>query len=347
MNRRNKKEQGITLVALVVTIVVLLILASVSIATLTGENGIITQANNAKEKTIIESEKEAINIAYIGCKGKNYKNIEENIIASQLQTELNKNGNDAVVEDLDTNLIVIFEKTKNKYIVEQDGQIIAEKEAKEIIINAGNYYNYLYWETLTGEVYIQLWEEKPGYFEVNKNDSTIVTKNGIKDMGFNYLLDKEGKIYMIGDNEYGQLGNGTTVDSDKPICINDIDGNPLNGKNIVQVIPLDDRMIVLDSEGKLYVWGYNEDGRLGNGAVDNVLTPICINDIDSHILNRKKIIKVVTIGYDEEVSIFVLDDEGKAYSWGNNTNGQLGYDSPTDYTTVSMCINEMRFKYSR
>ncbi len=49
MNR--KKNNGITLIALVITIVVLLILAGVSIATLTGENGILTRANEAKEAT--------------------------------------------------------------------------------------------------------------------------------------------------------------------------------------------------------------------------------------------------------------------------------------------------------
>ena len=45
------KEKGITLIALVVTIVILLILAGVSIAMLTGDNGILTQAQNAKNKT--------------------------------------------------------------------------------------------------------------------------------------------------------------------------------------------------------------------------------------------------------------------------------------------------------
>ena len=49
--KRFKNEIGITLIALVITIIVLLILAAVSIATLTGENGILTQANNAKEQT--------------------------------------------------------------------------------------------------------------------------------------------------------------------------------------------------------------------------------------------------------------------------------------------------------
>ena len=46
-----KNKKGITLIALVITIIVLLILAGVTIATLTGPNGIITRANEAKQKT--------------------------------------------------------------------------------------------------------------------------------------------------------------------------------------------------------------------------------------------------------------------------------------------------------
>ncbi len=46
-----RKNKGVTLIALVVTIIVLLILAAVSIATLTGENGILSQANKAKVET--------------------------------------------------------------------------------------------------------------------------------------------------------------------------------------------------------------------------------------------------------------------------------------------------------
>ena len=45
------ENRGITLIALVITIIVLLILAGVSIAMLTGENGILTQAQKAKEET--------------------------------------------------------------------------------------------------------------------------------------------------------------------------------------------------------------------------------------------------------------------------------------------------------
>ena len=48
---KRKQAKGITLIALVITIIVLLILAGVSIAMLTGQNGILTQAQNAKNRT--------------------------------------------------------------------------------------------------------------------------------------------------------------------------------------------------------------------------------------------------------------------------------------------------------
>ena len=53
-----KKNSGITLIALVITIIVLLILAGVTIATLTGENGILTRASDASKETEIASVKE-------------------------------------------------------------------------------------------------------------------------------------------------------------------------------------------------------------------------------------------------------------------------------------------------
>lgn len=56
------KQKGITLIALVVTIVVLLILAGVSINLLLGDNGIITKAKGAKEEYSKSSVKEKVNL---------------------------------------------------------------------------------------------------------------------------------------------------------------------------------------------------------------------------------------------------------------------------------------------
>ena len=57
-----ESEKGITLIALVITIIVLLILAAVSIAMLTGENGILSKASNAKEKHLIAQYEEELNL---------------------------------------------------------------------------------------------------------------------------------------------------------------------------------------------------------------------------------------------------------------------------------------------
>ncbi len=50
MDFKGTKTQGITLIALVVTIIILLILAGITIGTLLGENGIITRATKAREE---------------------------------------------------------------------------------------------------------------------------------------------------------------------------------------------------------------------------------------------------------------------------------------------------------
>ena len=64
-----KESKGITLIALVITIIVLLILAGVAIVTLTGDNGILTQAGKAKTETNNAEAEEQVNLAILGSKG--------------------------------------------------------------------------------------------------------------------------------------------------------------------------------------------------------------------------------------------------------------------------------------
>lgn len=58
-----KNQKGITLIALVITIIVLLILAGVSIAMLTGDNGVLNKANKAKTSTVAAEASDKINMA--------------------------------------------------------------------------------------------------------------------------------------------------------------------------------------------------------------------------------------------------------------------------------------------
>ena len=83
-----KSTKGITLVALVVTIIILLILAGVTIATLTGNNGLLNKAKDAKIATEIADIKEQIQTEILGKQAENQGNISD----SSLETILLKYG---------------------------------------------------------------------------------------------------------------------------------------------------------------------------------------------------------------------------------------------------------------
>ena len=80
-----KERKGITLIALVITIIVLLILAGISIATLTGQNGILTQAQNAKTTTENKSAEEKVKLAIMAARAD-----DGTLTVEKLRTELAK-----------------------------------------------------------------------------------------------------------------------------------------------------------------------------------------------------------------------------------------------------------------
>ena len=80
-----KSTKGITLISLVVTIIILLILAGVTIATLMGDNGLINRANDAKIKTEIASIKEEIQTDILGKQAENNGNISDDSLKEILE----------------------------------------------------------------------------------------------------------------------------------------------------------------------------------------------------------------------------------------------------------------------
>ena len=73
-----KKERGITLIALVITIIVLLILAGVSISLVVGDNGVLTQATNSVETNRKASAKEDVEMAWAGATSKYWEDWANN-----------------------------------------------------------------------------------------------------------------------------------------------------------------------------------------------------------------------------------------------------------------------------
>ncbi len=115
---------GITLIALVITIIVLLILAAVSIATLTGENGILTKAQNASKKTKEETEKEQIKVAYDAALTDKMAEGEKEVTAEELEKELQKIEPEATAKDgTNEGEIEVTFPSENKYTIDSNGKI--------------------------------------------------------------------------------------------------------------------------------------------------------------------------------------------------------------------------------
>ena len=112
-----KKESGITIIALIVTIVVLLILAGVSISLIINRNGIISNAEVAKQETEIADEKEKINLSALAAQANN----EEAVIRrNDFDKELKKFFNEDYTLEPDSDAEeyeVTFKKSGRKYTI--------------------------------------------------------------------------------------------------------------------------------------------------------------------------------------------------------------------------------------
>ena len=121
-NNQLKKDKAITLIALVITILVLLILAGVTIATLTGNNGILTRAIDAKNKTEEAQEEEGVRMVALSVISTEKGNQALNQV--NLQKEINKqfgSGKATVTDNGDGTFTVSFTDTKRDYNISSNG----------------------------------------------------------------------------------------------------------------------------------------------------------------------------------------------------------------------------------
>ena len=121
INIKSKTQKGITLIALVVTIAVLVILAGVSINIVFSNGGILDKAKSAEKRSTIAKEKEIVEMAYLAV---STENIGGEITLEDLQAELeNMVGANKTVTTLDENgyLLVKFLETGNEYNINEMG----------------------------------------------------------------------------------------------------------------------------------------------------------------------------------------------------------------------------------
>ena len=148
--------------------------------------------------------------------------------------------------------------------------------------------------------------------------------------GFSLAVGSDGNAYAWGDNTFGQLGDGTTIQRTTPVMVKKPDHKTYPDLpadfTYVQVSAGGQHSLAVGSDGYAYAWGHNDSDQLGNNTSDNHSSiPVRVLDPDSPT-NTSKGLKAtqVSAGYNYSLA---MDSDGYAYAWGHNGFGQLGNDS--------------------
>ena len=177
MNTKKKNARGITLIALVITIIVLLILAGVTINALSGENGIITKSKEAKIKTEKSRTIEKINLAILTAMTKGDGDIDNATLREELEKEgltVKTEGNNLPWDVSDGKYIY---RINEDYTVEEvNGTSLSKKEIK-LISGENETITATLTEGTTGKI---TWESSaPDIVKVENGKITAVGESGI------------------------------------------------------------------------------------------------------------------------------------------------------------------------
>lgn len=257
--RKLENKKGITLIALVITIIVLLILAGVSIATLTGQNGLLTKAQTAGEETEIEGLEEEIKLAVQSSKISDYSEdkttLKEELEKIQGATVTMVGDNKENAEESEI-LAYDIEKEGNSYTVYEDGEMLeggidiwdgVSYEKPVIDKNGRDWHIY----TCAQFKYLSMF---------TNNDATLTTedKEGVPELGENTIVYLENNLDM--GARHDEDGNKTRGTSWTPIRLS---LSEFNGNNyIIQGI------YAKNVENKDIRWGlFSSGNRIKNTTI--------------------------------------------------------------------------------
>ena len=124
-------------------------------------------------------------------------------------------------------------------------------------------------------------------------------------------LDVRGRVWALGANSYGQLGNGSwTASATRPVELANFAGE----NHVIKDIAAGNQTsAALTDDGKLYTWGYNGNGQLGLGHWSYKNTPVAVEGL--------KPMTAISAGYND---IAAIQLNGTVWMSGDNGAGQLG-----------------------
>jgi len=141
----------------------------------------------------------------------------------------------------------------------------------------------------------------------------------IKAGAFHVLaLSKDGTIWAWGDNEFGQIGDGTFINRKFPVKVKDSKGNGFL-KDIKKIECGAFHSGAIDKNGYVLTWGKNLKGQLGDGSYINRNLPVYVKGEEGE--GFLKDIVDISLGRNHTMC---LDKNGVVFVFGSNDFGQLG-----------------------
>ena len=131
-------------------------------------------------------------------------------------------------------------------------------------------------------------------------------------------IDRNGKIYTFGNGADGRLGLDSLGSKIEPCEVQ----HELATKRCVRVACGWAHTVALEEKGKVYTWGSNSFGQLGQGSMDN--KPSSTSVVPQQVLRfPAKGVKIMTISCGAWHTM-ALSEQGAVFSWGGGAYGQLG-----------------------
>ena len=150
-----------------------------------------------------------------------------------------------------------------------------------------------------------------------------------------YVL-ADGTAMSVGNNDYGQLGDGTTTHRSTAVVVQAADGTPLGTGDSGAVIAVAAgyyHTVYVLADGTAMSVGYNDYGQLGDGTTTHRSTAVVVQAADGTPLGTGDSGAVIAVAAGRYHTIYVLAD-GTAMSVGNNNYGQLGDGTTTHRSTA-------------
>jgi alpha-tubulin suppressor-like RCC1 family protein len=140
------------------------------------------------------------------------------------------------------------------------------------------------------------------------------------------ILLANGTVDACGLNSHGELGDGKTRSSSRPVPVENL-------TNVVAVSAGNMFSAALESNGSVWTWGYDKFGQLGVGSTANMAVP--------HEVKLPAPATQIYVGgdYPNDGHMIVLLSTGEVMAWGDNSCGQLGIGTGVTNATTPVAVD--------